>query len=201
MELIGQDVESFIGNRNDNVHEHHGESEQSPSTSSTTSRGDDHTNNVAGLLLPGILNQLLGTESLNAPTSLSVLSQQDSGNRRPIGFVFRQTTTPGDDFLSALLGRSLFAQRGGNSFDDLLHHIMMNESSYAHHGASEEAISRLERRTENLHELGECSISQEPFNENDTAIVLSCHHAFKENEILQWLRVNNTCPVCRVSIE
>lgn len=158
---------------------------------------------MAGLLLPGILNQLLGggAGSINGPSSVSVLSQQNSGTGRPIGFVVRQTAAPGDDFLSALLGRTLLNQRGGNSFEDLLHHIMMNESSYANHGASEETISRLERRTENLSELGECSISQEPFNENDTAIVLSCHHAFKENEILQWLRVNKTCPVCRVAIE
>lgn len=175
------------------------------------------------LILPGIINQLLGirpeTSILTQPSQTTTahdgigsnnsgsgnisnnINTTTPGGRHPIGIVIRQRNIANDDILSALFGRSMIQQRGGNSFEDLLHHIMMNESSYAHHGASEEAIARLEKRTENLQELGECSISQEPFTENDVAIVLPCHHAFKENEILQWLRVNKTCPVCRISIE
>jgi hypothetical protein len=186
LELLGQGIEEFLGDQvtSDN-------SQQIP----TAAPAPEEENNVTNLLLPGILNQLLGVGSPN-----SILSQSTSANGRPIGFVVRQSAVPGDDLLSALLGRSLLS-RGGNSFEDLLHHLMMNESSYANHGATEEVISRLERQTDNLHELGECSISQEPFSEGDIAIILPCHHAFKEGEILQWLHVNNTCPVCRVSIE
>jgi hypothetical protein len=189
LELLGQGVEEFLG---DHPTSENSQSTQ-PNANPISTAGET---NVTNLLLPGILNQLLGVGAPN-----SILSQSTSGNGRPIGFVVRQSAVPGDDLLSALLGRSRGGGGGGNSFEDLLHHLMMNESSFANHGATEEVISRLERRSENLHELGECSISQEPFTESDIAILLPCHHAFKEAEILQWLHVNNTCPVCRVSIE
>lgn len=57
---------------------------------------------------------------------------------------------------------------GGRSFEDLLHHIMMNDSSHAGvPPASEkliESLIRLEVTAEtNLQELGECCISQEAF--------------------------------------
>jgi hypothetical protein len=195
LELLGQDIESFRNPQNENE-----PLEASNTNSTTTSLAVEDDNMTGNLLLPGLISQFLGGSQL--------LSQSTSANGRPVGFVFRQSGVPGDDLLTALLGRSLFPRGAGvgggngvNSFDDLLHHLMMNESSYANHGATEEVISKLERRTENLHELGECSISQEPFSETDTAIILPCHHAFKENEILQWLHVNSTCPVCRVSVE
>lgn len=190
LELIGQNLDTFLVPRNRN--------EDRPHTTSTTTstpqaaEGDDDIPPppLGNLILPQLISQFLG----NSPLT--------STNGRPVGFVIRQAL-PGDDLLTALLGRSIVPPggSGGNSFEDLLHHLMMNESSYARHGATEEVISKLERRTENLHELGECSISQEPFTENDVAVILPCHHAFKENEILQWLHVNNSCPVCRVSVE
>jgi hypothetical protein len=187
LELLGQNLGNFLNHPNGNEEIPHPNS-----TATSTPQAAEEDDNPGNLLLPDLISQFLGSSPL--------LSQSASANGRPVGFVLRQSGVPGDDLLTALLGRSIFP-RGGNSFEDLLHHIMMNESSYAHHGATEEVISKLERRTENLHELGECSISQEPFVENDIAVILPCHHAFKENEILQWLHVNNSCPVCRVSVE
>ena len=94
---------------------------------------------------------------------------------------------------------------GMRNFDDLLHHIMMNENSRAGAPpAPDVVIESLERvvvnADTNLQQLGECSISQEAFVPGDTAISLPCGHSFKQEPILHWLRMHNTCPVCRVAL-
>jgi len=90
-------------------------------------------------------------------------------------------------------------------FEQFLHHILMNENSHA--GAPPassdhiEALSRMVVRTEDeISELGECSISQELFQLGDVAVTLPCEHRFKEESIVHWLKMHNTCPVCRVHI-
>jgi hypothetical protein len=95
---------------------------------------------------------------------------------------------------------------GGRSFEDLLHHIMMNDSSHAGvPPASErliENLNRLEVTAEtDLQELGECCISQDAFEIGETAICLPCKHSYKEESIVHWLKMHNTCPVCRIIIE
>jgi Ring finger domain len=94
---------------------------------------------------------------------------------------------------------------GGGSFEDFLHHILMSEPSHAGAPpASERTINALTREvvTEetNLQRLGECCISQEAFQLGETAVQLPCGHAYKQEPIVQWLKMHNTCPVCRVSL-
>jgi hypothetical protein len=95
---------------------------------------------------------------------------------------------------------------GGRSFEDLLHHLMMNGDS-SHQGvppASEKIIESLTRLTvtedTNLRELGECCISQEPFEPGEVAVCLPCEHSYKEEPIVQWLKMHNQCPVCRAEL-
>jgi hypothetical protein len=99
------------------------------------------------------------------------------------------------------------AMGAGNvrSFEDLLHHIMMNESSHA--GVPPAADVMIETLTRevvtadtNLQRLGECCISMEAFEPGDTAVSLPCGHSYKQEPIVQWLRMHNTCPVCRVQL-
>jgi hypothetical protein len=79
---------------------------------------------------------------------------------------------------------------------DLLHHLMMTESSHAHHPASREAIAALQRITvnesTNLEEIGECGITLEEFKCGDVAVLLSCSHAYKEASIIEWLHQHDT---------
>jgi hypothetical protein len=99
------------------------------------------------------------------------------------------------------------AMGAGNvrSFEDLLHHIMMNENS--HSGVAPAADVMIESLTRevvtadtNLQRLGECCISMEAFELGDTAISLPCGHSYKQDPIVQWLRMHNTCPVCRLQL-
>ena len=99
-------------------------------------------------------------------------------------------------------------QLGGNSgipqdaLTDILHHILVNETSVpGAPPASDDDISsikKIEVTDENIHDLGgACYISQEPFEVGSTVLQLSCGHAFNQNDITKWLKMHNTCPVCR----
>jgi hypothetical protein len=44
----------------------------------------------------------------------------------------------------------------------------------------------------------ECSITQEPFKEEDNIVILPCRHGYMEDNILRWLEEESaTCPMCR----
>jgi E3 ubiquitin-protein ligase RNF115/126 len=102
-------------------------------------------------------------------------------------------------------GEGVWNVGGGRTFEDLLHHIMMNDSSHAGvPPASErliESLSRLQVTEEtDLQELGECCISQEAFEIGELAVCLPCKHSYKEEPIIHWLKMHNTCPVCRIQL-
>ena len=62
------------------------------------------------------------------------------------------------------------------------------------------ALSRVTVTEQNLSSLGsngECYISQEAFEVGETCVVLPCSHGYKQDGIVRWLRIHNTCPVCR----
>ena len=85
---------------------------------------------------------------------------------------------------------------------DILHHILVNETSVpGAPPASEDAISsikKVEVTEDNLQDLGgACYISQEPFVVGESVMQLNCGHAFNEEDITKWLKMHNTCPVCR----
>ena len=88
---------------------------------------------------------------------------------------------------------------------DILHHILVHETSVpGAPPASEDDISsikKVEVTEDNLEDLGgSCYISQEPFVVGDTVLRLNCGHAFNEEDITKWLKMHNTCPVCRESV-
>lgn len=94
---------------------------------------------------------------------------------------------------------------GGASFEDFLHHIFLNESSHSGEPpATESVIGSLHRTvvssSAEILELGECSISQEAFEIGDISICLPCKHTYKEEPITHWLKMHNSCPVCRIPL-
>lgn len=102
-------------------------------------------------------------------------------------------------------GEGVWNVGGGRTFEDLLHHIMMNDSSHAGvPPASERLIESLPRlqvtEETDLQELGECCISQEAFEIGELAVCLPCKHSYKEEPITHWLKMHNTCPVCRIQL-
>ena len=178
--------------------------------------------------LQRIVGRLLSQNSNNNNSNNNSTEAATSG--RPIAVVVRSNPPPTigslglgapGDLISALLSRGLplgflpslmdpsmqlngnFGQ-DGRSFEDLLHHLMMNESSHAHHPASPEAIAGLKRikveSKKDNNDLGECGITLEEFRPGDVAVVLSCSHAYKEESIVEWLARHDTCPVCRTKV-
>ena len=107
-----------------------------------------------------------------------------------------------DNTGSSFLG---YAGGTGRTFEDFLHHIFMNENSHAGEPpATEIVIESLQRAvvssSADILKLGECSISQEAFELGDISISLPCKHSFKEAPIIHWLKMHNTCPVCRIPL-
>lgn len=47
---------------------------------------------------------------------------------------------------------------------------------------------------------GECCITQESFEIGDVMVPLSCGHNYKQESIVHWLQMHNTCPVCRIQL-
>jgi hypothetical protein len=95
---------------------------------------------------------------------------------------------------------------GSGSFEDLMHYILMNESSYSATPAANEIIDQLPRiniASHNIdsHGLGDCSIAQEAFVIGDVVVTLPCEHSFREESIVRWLKMHDTCPVCRVQLQ
>ncbi|KAJ1254434.1 hypothetical protein BS78_K062900 [Paspalum vaginatum] len=44
---------------------------------------------------------------------------------------------------------------------------------------------------------GECAVCLQDFGAEDTLRAMPCAHAFHQDCILRWLRVNHVCPLCR----
>lgn len=102
-------------------------------------------------------------------------------------------------------GNGFLRYAGGGGIEDFLHHIFMNDTSHAGEPpATEGVIESLKRsvvsNSADILELGECSISQEAFELGDISICLPCKHAYKEEPIIHWLKMHNTCPVCRIPL-
>lgn len=177
VESVGQGIESFISSDDENL---------------SSNFIDTDT------LVQGLVNRIVTTGEIQLSPLISAAQQTTRGNR-PIGLVLRQSTYHSDIQLGRYDGH--YDNRLGSSFEDLLHHLFINEPSHSLTSpASHTVIQQLERRTENLSELGDCSISQEPFSDSDVAVILPCGHAYRESLILQWLNIQNTCPVCRISL-
>lgn len=95
---------------------------------------------------------------------------------------------------------------GASQWEDFLHHILMNESSRAGAPpASKQVLDGLPRHTiadeAEVAAYGECYITQESFEVGEVVIPLPCGHNYKEEAILHWLEMHNTCPVCRVNVK
>ena len=92
-------------------------------------------------------------------------------------------------------------------FENLLNFIMRFESTL--HGnppASQRAIDKLKKvkvNSDNLKQFENitCNICLNNFVIDDNVLILDCHHEFHDNCIVHWLKMRNTCPVCRHELE
>jgi hypothetical protein len=170
-----------------------------------------------------ILSRVLGSSTNLMP----VLSAASGGSSTPMAVIIRSPPmTPSappmptrnrGDLMSMLIEHGLFSgmfsgmsdsdagnSYDGRSFQDLLHHLMMTESSHANTPATQEAIDSLERirinSSSDAESLGQCGISLESFDTGDTVVRLSCTHSYKEESILEWFKQQDSCPICRKKV-
>lgn len=186
------------------------------------------SSSASAVIVQNILSRLLGLDTMldsNSNDNNIRIFQRGGGNDgRPIGVMIRPmggiqsvraSNRDGDLPLGLLdLMASLGSIRqnsmnpdalSNTQFEEFLHHILMNENSHAGAPpATEDTLSNLDRllvdESVNISSLGECCISQENFQVGDIVVTLPCGHRFKEDPITHWLKMHNTCPVCRISI-
>lgn len=132
---------------------------------------------------------------------------------RPVGVIIRHVTAevPIQSGSAGLRGLLNTLNAGEAPSEDdvmarIMHHILMNERSHAGApAASDDLLSRLPKHTvtetDVLSELGVCNITQDAFEVGDVMVCLPCEHRYKEESIVHWLKMHNTCPVCRVEVK
>ena len=116
-----------------------------------------------------------------------------------------------------IISRSIVNGSGLNNF--LLNHIndhqfenfinIITAFDLQHKGnppASERAINNLKKieiNDQNINEFNEqtCNDCLENFNAGQITMKLDCGHYFHEKCITHWLKMRNTCPVCRHELE
>jgi E3 ubiquitin-protein ligase RNF115/126 len=104
-----------------------------------------------------------------------------------------------NDFFPNLLTR----QNNDQQLENLLNYLMMNDPNrYGNPPASKKVVDELERvklTEENIKEYKalNCPLCMEDCNLDDMLLKLKCGHGYHENCILEWLKITNTCPICR----
>ena len=94
-----------------------------------------------------------------------------------------------------------------NQFENFLNIIMSFDSSHkGNPPASENAIKNLKKieiNKDNIKNFNEetCNVCLENYVEGQTSIKIECGHNFHDNCIIKWLKMRNTCPVCRHELE
>lgn len=52
----------------------------------------------------------------------------------------------------------------------------------------------------NIDKYDKCPITLEPFKIGDSIVELQCNHTFSKPALTEWLKNNDTCPMCRCDL-
>lgn len=166
-----------------------------------------NNNNITG---PSIITYSVSGRSPNVITVSFNNNSVSPTNRdfsEMMGFSLASGTA-NNPILSMLLSNSnplgtFFNNAGDAQFENLLNYIMMNDPNvYGTPPASEEIVKNLKRDIINNSSMKdynhkECSICKDNYQLKETVITMPCSHKFHEDCILPWLKLHNSCPVCR----
>jgi len=173
---------------------------------SQTGRPDEYGMNNTLLFLPSTVNYI----KRDNPTTRNSLFNYASGE------IVTEIIRPNNHniFISRNINNNympilgfLSNHNNDTQFESLLNIIMSFDS--IHKGnppASERAINNLKKidiNENNINKFNEevCNVCLEMYKEGQISIKLECEHCFHEKCIIQWLKMRNTCPVCRHELE
>mmetsp|Transcript_2676 Transcript_2676/g.2322 ORF Transcript_2676/g.2322 Transcript_2676/m.2322 type:complete len:109 (+) Transcript_2676:387-713(+) len=86
-------------------------------------------------------------------------------------------------------------------YDRIVEEFIRNDpNQYGKPPASEEDINKLkEFEWENCKE-GSCAVCQDDYMGGDKVIELPCKHTYHKDCVSKWLKMHDSCPNCRCSI-
>lgn len=80
-----------------------------------------------------------------------------------------------------------------------------DQNPYGTSPASKKSIEKLKKEKVQGHNLEtfkeqECSVCKENYKLNDNLTVMPCNHNFHEECLVNWLKLHNSCPICRMEL-
>lgn len=106
-----------------------------------------------------------------------------------------------EPFMPFVILPSVSLRQPSMSYDELLDWISRNDPNrYGPPPAEENAINSLSRIPGSQCVDKECPVCQEAFKEDDQVFSMPCDHCYHENCLVTWLKMHNSCPVCRAPL-
>ncbi len=149
----------------------------------SSNNNNQNLNNLLNGRVGGILTQVVG------PNGSNIFFSQNLFNR------------------NSLLSGFLLNHNNDNQFENFLNILMSFDSTHkGNPPASERAINSLKKieiNKDNIQKFNEetCNVCLEGYLEGQLSIKLDCCHCFHDKCIIHWLKMRNTCPVCRHELE
>ena len=158
-----------------------------PSTVNYKIRGNNQARNTNSIINSSFNHVITEIVSSNNNNNIIISSNFIAGNSPILGF--------------------LSNHNNDNQFENLLNIIMSFDSTHkGNPPASERAIKNLKKieiDENNIKKFNEeiCNVCLEDYKFGQISNKLDCGHWFHDKCILQWLKMRNTCPVCRQELE
>lgn len=92
---------------------------------------------------------------------------------------------------------------GPNGLDNVISQLLANLEDNGPPPAEEDKIAALPTvvaTEEHLKSCADCSVCKEDFASDERLVLLPCTHLYHTDCIMPWLKLHDTCPTCRYSI-
>ena len=180
-----------------------------PTNSNNENTNDEYGMNDTLLFLPSTVhykirgnNTIRNTNNIFNSSFNHIITEIVTSNNNNNIFISRNLITRNSPILSFLSNHN-----NDNQFENLLNIIMSFDSMHkGNPPASQRAIDNLKKieiDENNIKNLNEelCNVCLEDYKIGQISNKLDCGHYFHDKCILQWLKMRNTCPVCRTELE
>eukprot|EP00735_Rhodelphis_limneticus_P002907 TRINITY_DN139_c0_g1::TRINITY_DN139_c0_g1_i1::g.14253::m.14253 TRINITY_DN139_c0_g1::TRINITY_DN139_c0_g1_i1::g.14253 ORF type:complete len:308 (+),score=25.79,sp/Q8LPN7/RNG1L_ARATH/32.29/9e-39,zf-RING_2/PF13639.1/1.9e-13,zf-RING_3/PF14369.1/5.5e-08,zf-RING_3/PF14369.1/5.3e+03,zf-RING_3/PF14369.1/3e+03,zf-rbx1/PF12678.2/1.8e-06,zf-C3HC4/PF00097.20/1.1e+04,zf-C3HC4/PF00097.20/1.4e-05,zf-C3HC4_3/PF13920.1/3.2e+03,zf-C3HC4_3/PF13920.1/1.5e-05,zf-C3HC4_2/PF13923.1/2.9e-05,zf-RING_5/PF14634.1/0.0004,zf len=91
----------------------------------------------------------------------------------------------------------------GQSFDQIMSQIMDHENRFGNPPAAKSVVDGLQKITiseEQVVEQIECAVCKDALHTGEEGSALPCTHVYHYDCLVPWLKLHNSCPVCRFEL-